>query len=364
MRIGALVSPTFGAVACVALLSACGEEPEEIVETVRAIKTVTVAERAGGKQRSLPGVVQAVDTAILSFQVAGNTRTVDIDVGQRFAEGAMLASLDPRPFEIEVEAGQARVGRAKAQLAKHTTEFERQKTLFENGWVTEVRLDQAQAAFDSARNQLSYAQAQLNLARRDLDKTLLTAPFDGVVARRHVDPFQEVARGEPVFDIHAEGAVEVVVNVPEGSINQIYLGLPAVVGYASLPAVSTAGRVSEVGTQASEANTFPVKVALLEPPSKVLPGMSAEVTIILDEGPDATGFLVPLSAVQAGGEKGRGYVFRYDSASSTVERVAVQGGGVRDDKVLVSGGVAAGDVIAVAGVSFLRDGQPVTLLAR
>ena len=89
--------------------------------------------------------------------------------------------------------------------------------------------------------------------------------------------------------------------------------------------------------------------------------MTASVAISLDLG-GTDGFLVPLSAIVPGERKGEGFTFRYDEASSTLERVALTGVGVRDDMVVITDGISAGDVIAVAGVSFLRDGQKVKLL--
>jgi RND family efflux transporter MFP subunit len=204
----------------------------------------------------------------------------------------------------------------------------------------------------------------LNLARRDLEKTALEAPFDGVIANKFVDPFQEVARGEKLFEIYAEGAMEVVVSVPENVIGEVYLGLPAEIAFPSEQVVSQKGRVSEVGTVAGDANAFPVKVALANPPESVLPGMTADVSLLLGESGGSTSYLVPVSAIAAGDEPGQGYIFVFDQASSTVKKMAISAKGVQDNRVNIIEGVAPGDVIAVAGVSFLRDGQKVKLMTQ
>jgi RND family efflux transporter MFP subunit len=344
------------------LLAACEPETPEVVEHVRAIKTITVAERASGQARRFPGVVAAVDTAVLSFEVAGNTRTVAVEVGDRVTQGQTLATLDETPFQLNVDAAAAEVDRAKAELAEKTTEFERQKALHEKQWIAKAAYDQALAARDSAASQVSYATSKLNLARRELDKTVLSAPFDGVIASKDVDPFQEVARGEPVFEIYIEGAKQVVLSIPETAIGDIHLGLPAQVSFPSERVPAAAGRVSEIGTVATEANAFPVKVALDDPPPELLPGMTAEAALILGDDRDAA-YLVPISAIVPGPAPEKGYVFVYDAASTTVRRTEIVAGGVRDDQMLVSDGVAAGDIVAVAGASFLRDGQKVKLLS-
>ena len=68
--------------------------------------------------------------------------------------------------------------------------------------------------------------SKLNLAKRDLRLTELTAPFDGVVSRKHIDAFVEVKTGQPVYDIEASGALEVRFDIPETSISRITLGMP------------------------------------------------------------------------------------------------------------------------------------------
>ncbi len=345
-------------------LAACEEEKVEVMENIRAIKTITVSERGSGQIRRFPGVVEAVDTSSISFEVAGNTREVNVNVGDRVEKGQVLATLDDKTFRINVEAAEAEVGKAKAQLAEKETQYVRQKTLYEKEWVAKAAYDQALAARDSVANQVSYASSKLNLARRDLEKTILKAPFDGVIANKFVDPFQEVARGEKLFEIYAEGAMEVVVSVPENAIGEIYLGLPAEIAFPSEQVESQKGRVSEVGTVAGNANAFPVKVAFADPPESVLPGMTADVALLLGESGGSTSYLVPVSAIAAGDEPGQGFVFVFDQGSSTVKKTAISAKGVEDNRVNITEGVAPGDVIAVAGVSFLRDGQQVKLMSQ
>ncbi len=93
--------------------------------------------------------------------------------------------------------------------------------------------------------------------------------------------------------------------------------------------------------------------------------MSVEVSIEEPLIGGKSGFLLPLSALAPEGGKelqGAGTVFLYDSVSSTVKKHAITVGGVRDNRLVVTEGVAAGDVVASAGVSYLVDGQKVKLL--
>ena len=351
-----------GLIPLLLFLAACEEDAPPPVETVRAIKTVTVADRASGTVRKFAGIVEAVDTSSLSFEVTGNVQELQVERGDSVQREELLARLDDEPFKLAVEGAEASLGRAKAEFAEATTEFQRQETLFQKGWVAKAAYDQALASYRSAENNVKYQQSQLNLAKRDLEKTVLIAPFDGIISERHVDAFQEVNRGEPIFDVYAEGAMQVHLSVPETSIREIHLGLPAEFSFPTRPGLVLEGRVTEIGTVAEAANAFPVKIALLEGNGEVLPGMTAEAALLLGGEEEATSYLVPVSAIAPGKEPRVGYIFVFDADSSTVHQVEVRSEGVRDNQVVISEGLEGGDIIAVAGVSFLSDGQRVKLM--
>jgi RND family efflux transporter MFP subunit len=345
------------------LLAACEEEQVEYMDNTRAIKTITISERGSGQLRRLPGIVEAVDTSSISFEVAGNTREVNVNVGDRIEDGQVLATLDEEPFQLDVEGAEAEVGRAMAQLAAKETEFDRQSILFEKDWVAKSAYEEALAARDSFANQVSFFKSKVKLAQRDLEKTVLEAPFDGVIANKFIDPFQEVVRGEKVFEIYREGAMEVVVSVPETTIGKVYLELPVEVTFPSEQVESLEGQVSEIGTVAHDANAFPIKVALANPPGRVLPGMAAEVTLILGEDDGSTSYLVPISAIAAGDKPQQGYMFVFDPETSTVKKTEISHRGVLENRLMVTEGIAPGDVIAVTGVAFLSDGRKVKLMS-
>lgn len=354
-----------GTIAAVLLvtLTGCDDPPPEPKERIRAIKTFTVAERAGGKSRTFSGTAQAVDTSSLSFEVSGNVSSLEVDPGDKVQEGQLIATLDRTRFELAVDAAQADVGRADASVTEKTAELERQQKLFDKGWVSKAALDQAQAASVSVANDLRYSHSQLNLALRDLEQTELRAPFSGVISARHVEPFQEVSRAEQIYSLYGEGAMEIRINVPETSINSLNIGLPGEVEFASGDIGVLKGIVAEIGTSPEAGNTYRVEIAILDSGTSVLPGMTASVTLLLDEGLEGDAFLIPIGAIVPGERPHEGFVYRYDEASSTVRRVPIKGGGVRGDLIIVAEGISPGDIIAVAGTSFLRDGQKVKLLA-
>ena len=134
------------------------------------------------------------------------------------------------------------------------------------------------------------------------------------------------------------------------------------VTFPTLPGESTQGRISDIGSAAVEANAFPVKVALVDPNKRVKPGMSAEASFTVQGEDQKAGFEVPLQAILPAAEANQGYIFVYDPRASTVKKNRVRYSGAIQTKAIVTDGLAAGDIIAVAGVSFLADGLPVKLM--
>jgi RND family efflux transporter MFP subunit len=348
-------------------LAACQEEPPPPVERIRAIKTYTVKGRASGRIRRFSGVVEAADSSSISFEVSGNVQKVRVDVGDKITKGQVLAVLDKRTYNLNVKAAEADLGRAKAQLAHKRKDLDRLQSIAKQdpGAISRAALDQAEAAYESARENVGYATSQLNLAKRDLTKTVLRAPYNGVIAKRYVDPFNEVHRGQRLFDIYMEGGMEVASNIPETEIEGIHLDLKAEIRFAAGPGNVFRGVVTEISSVASIANAFPVKVTILDPSKQIRPGMTAEVTLLLKGKGGESTYLIPLVAIVPGDDPTQGYVFVYDPTTATVKKAPVSGTGVvRENSLVVAKGVKVGDIIAAAGVSFLEDGQKVKLMEK
>jgi RND family efflux transporter MFP subunit len=344
------------------LLSACGAEVVEPVERVRAVKTILVAERASGQMRKFPGAVEPVDNSSLSFEVSGLVQEIRADVGHRFEGGQVLAVVDKKPFELNVESARAALSRAEAQFAEKETAYDRERRIQaqDAGATTQRAVDQARAAYESLRENVNFSRAKLDLARRDLQNAELRAPFEGVVSARHVEAFEEVNRGMPVFDVFIEGAMQATVAIPETMIGEVYIGLR---GEARLPNRVYQAVVSEVGSAATAANAFPVKATIIDADEEVRPGMTAELSLLFALGEEGqSGYLVPIQALAPGLARDDRHVFVYDPETSTVRKTAVQSSGLVGNQAIITSGIGPGDVIVVAGVPFLRDGQPVTLL--
>ena len=144
-----------------------------------------------------------------------------VDIGDRVRKGQLLAVLDKEPYRLDVDAAQAELVTAEAKVVNTKEEYDRQERVYSQGAGAKSKLEQAKYNLDAARSQVNYQIAKLNIAKRNLGKTMLTSPYDGYIAWRSVDPHEEVKVGQKVFAIDAKGALEVGLAVPETTINQI-----------------------------------------------------------------------------------------------------------------------------------------------
>lgn len=350
------------ALAVAGSLCGCKEPPPTVPEQVRPIRSFTIADAASGQTRRFSGVIEAIDSSSLSFEVPGNVQRVQVNRGESVRRGQVLASLDDEPYRLAVRAAEAELQRARAFLTQARADYERNARLIEQRAVARVQFEISQREFESAQSQIDFAIAKLNLAQRDLRNTTLAAPFDGTISERLVDPHVQVQAGQTLFRIDAKGGMQASVGVPETAIGQLSLGLPALVSLPQSEAPITA-RISEIASAAGSGNLFPVKAALIDPPPAVRPGMTAEVTLVLAGTETEVSHLVPLSAIAPGDASGEGFVFIYDPGTSTVRRTLVRSTGPLAGNMVAVSGLKTGDTVATAGVNFLVDGQRVRLMA-
>jgi RND family efflux transporter MFP subunit len=314
---------------CIAVVLTACKEKAEIVKIIRPIETITIGEQAAA----------AVESSGLSFEISGQVDSVEVDIGDRVSKGQVLAALDPEPYQLDVNAAEAALARAKDKTAKTKSEYERQTRLFEQGAGAESRMEVAEFDYKSARSAVEFQTAKLDMANRNLRNTILPSPYDGVIAWRSVEPNEEVLAGQKILEINAAGKMEVQLAIPEVSVHRLNIDDPVNITFPTLPGEPATGRISYIGGAAVTANAFPVKVELIDPHEQVKPGMTAEASLTLQDEDPGAGYLIPM-----------------------LIKTTVRFSGAGQNQVIVEEGLGDGDVIAVAGVSFLADGMEVTLM--
>jgi RND family efflux transporter MFP subunit len=401
-------------VSVIHLAAGCSPQASAPAEVIRPVKTMVVAAGEETHVRTFPGKVEASKKAELAFQVPGLLVQLPVKEGQRVKKGDLIAQLREDEFRARLKALQGDLDRARAalqalqagerpeerlrreaqlraaeaKLVNARSEFDRDRRLLaaralprEDFERSQTALRVAQEEYEAARQVLekgAIAREEDILAKEaavrglegrvveaqiQLDDCTLRAPYDGVIAQRFVERNQNVRAKEPVVKFQDVDEIRAAVDVPE-SVMAADLRRSEIVQilaeFSGAPGLQFPVEIKEVAQQADPATqTFSVRVGMKSPPDlNLLPGMTATVTLTYRRARIVgSRILVPVSAVlrEAAGEQVV-WVIRPDQ---TVTRRPVKLGGATGGEVEVVDGLGAGDRIAVAGATFLREGMRV-----
>ena len=217
----------------------------------------------------------------------------------------------------------------------------------------------------NARAEFNLAEAQLRIATKALEDTVIKAPFDGTVAWTYVERYEDVEAKQPILRVVDTSRIEFIVNLPESYMPYMPFVHDLRVQFDSFPDTVVPAQIKEIATEASETTrTYAVNLIMDQPEGmKILPGMAGKANgdVTLPETAPEEGIIVPVSAVYSPlGQQS--YIWVIDEQSGTVSRREVVTQGLRDTGIPVMEGLQAGEWIATAGVSFLKEGQKVRIV--
>ncbi len=370
-------------IASAAALVSCGgsKEPREVSakNEPMAVQAFTVSQTEWPSGYEAVGTVRAKAAAAISAKVMGYVREVNVRVGDRVRQGQKLVVLDARDLDAgyrqaEAARNEARnaipeaengISAAKANLELAKSTFGRMKELFDKQSISNQEFDEAsaklkvaQAGYEMAaakRTQLESKIAQADEALRSAEVMKsyaeITAPFDGIVTEKPVEPGSLSAPGAPLLTIEREGAYRLEAGVEESKLNAVKLGQQVTV---RLDAIDTplAGRVTEIVPAVDSASrAFTVKIEL--PSVRGLrSGLYGRATF-----PSGTR---QVTAVPAGSVTERGQlasVFVVDAGAAKARLVTL--GERAQDRVEVLSGITSGERIVNPVPAGLKDGAAV-----
>ena len=342
-------------IAAIVALSGCGGEEESAPEApvVRPVKTITL----GGDQgtgRSFPGKVQGAQRVNLSFRVQGPLVQLPVNEGDEVKKGQLLARLDPRDYQIAYDE-------AYAQYIEAVADYNRYRDLYERDAVAVADLDVRRAKRDTAKARLDYAKA-------NLDYTTLKAPYSGYIGAKYVQNYQEVRPFENILSLQDLTTVEIVIDLPENILSSVKIGdlVRLYATFRSAPGEEFPLTVKEISAQADpRTQTYRATLRMDQPETiRVLPGMTAQVHAEAKTNGNNNGgyFIIPAIAVVPGDGPDQ-YVWVVDQNDRTVQKRKVKVGSVTGEKdIEILGGLKAGDMVVVSGITQLREGMQVTLM--
>lgn len=403
---------------------ACGKEEEKTVEkeVVRPIKMMSVASTRDAMQRRFPGRVRASMRVELAFRVQGLLIELPVEEGQEVKEGDLIARVDPRDYDAnyrtilgglanakatlkamrqarpeDIRRLTANVKTAEAAVKLATAEYDRIMRIkkADPGAVSQGMIDKAvekkersEPLLNKAKEELRIGKigarpediqakeaeirslkAQVDFAKLQLDYTTLKAPFSGVVSRRYVDNFQEVRAKQQIVSLDDISSVEILVDVPEiimANIRGDGVG-DVVAEFAAAPGKQYPMTIKEYATRADpKTQTYQVVFRMPQPDDiNILPGMTATVTGSPRQREQTKEiFVVPAIAV-VGDAAGNPFVWIVDKETMKVSQRPVKTGDLTGtDSIRIPEGLKSGELVAVSGVSRLREGMQVSDLSK
>lgn len=336
-------------------IQGCEEPAQEFVASSRPVKTLLIGGGNSVDTRTFPAVVDAIQKAEISFRVRGKVDKIFVKEGDRVKKGQLLAELDPTDFKIQLQDRQASYDTAKAN-------YERAKSLVDKGAISKVDHDNIRAQYHTAK-------ANLEEAKQDLLYTSLKANFDGYIAKRHVENFEEVLASKTIFSLEDVSQLKLMIDIPENLMIFIHKepkgNRQVTAEFNNIKDAIFPLSFVEATTKA-DPNTKTFKLTLkMDAPDNynILPGMTATVSADLSaaEAGIASSIAIPVSAVISDSNK-QATVWVVDEKTMTVSPRRVEAGKMLGDYLYVTG-LNKGERVVTAGASFLRDDMKVTLLS-
>ncbi|OGU74524.1 MAG: hypothetical protein A2V93_08415 [Ignavibacteria bacterium RBG_16_34_14] len=287
------------------------------------------------------GTIEAIEAIIVVSEIDASVISLPFEEGGFIKQGELIAQLDDSQLKGEVL-------RTEALYTQSQASYNRIKTL----------VDQKAGALqtlDNAAADLKVAEANLELAKARFNKTRITAPFSGMVGSRRVSVGSFLRAGGIITELANIDEIRVTLSVPESYLSDLKRGSEVTVTSNAYPDHKVKGRVLVIEPVVDPVmRTARIVVHVPNPGRKFLPGMSANVSVVLKERSNA--LTIPSESVFASGNQSFVFIVKPDS---TVARVEVTLGTQLPDVVEVVKGLRQGDQVVKAGHQKLFDGAKV-----
>ena len=327
----------------------------------------------------------------LHAKEAGYVKKIYVDVGDHVHTGQLLAVLEIPELQDEVTRANSEVSRAQDEVTRAQADERRAESAHEVVHVAYERLAgvvknrpdlvaqqevddaagrdrQAEAQVDTAKAALSVARQQLMSARASLQKTQtlfgyaeIRAPFDGVITKRYADTGTMLAAGTssekqaiPLVQLSQNGQLRLTIPVPESAVSFIHIGSPATILIPELKR-EISGKVSRFAAAVnSETRTMDTEIDVPNPKFELIPGMYANVSLVLEEQPNA--LTVPVEGIVREGDNATAFVV---NSAGQIEDRQVKLGLESATRFQVLSGLRENELVIVGGRSQLHAGEKV-----
>lgn len=335
----------FGFIIC---FPSCHTQKYEREKSTLTVKIDTVRMYGNELFVSFPGRIKAAEDVNLAFRVSGTLLKVPVDAGKKVKKGDLLAEIDPRDYQVQLSATEAKYKQIKAE-AERVIQLYRKKSVPEN-------------EYDKAVYGLQQITAKYEAHKNALNDTRLLAPFDGYIQKKLYDKEETVSAGMPVISMISANQFELEIHIPVSDYlrQQQFRDYTAVLEI--IPDHTFPLELIDIARKANANQLYTMRFRLTKIPQGInlAAGMTAEVTIhYLPE--ESVLYRLPISAVFE--KDGNSYIWIYDAAGKRISiRQITPVEILKDGQLIVSTGVKEGEIVVSAGVHSLEEGMVVDIL--
>ncbi len=346
--------------ACIGSLSliGCGSKEEQgaAAKTVAAAPAAVTAKPAGPPVKVAPvkldsvnvelsavGSLLAAESVVIRPEMAGRVTELPFKEGQSVSKGAKLLTIDNNEFEAALAGSMARLKTEQVKL-------DRARDLMQQNYIS-------QEAVDNARGSVSVAQARVREDQAKLAKTIIYAPFNGVLGLRMISPGAYVKAGDDVVRLENLDFLKLDFRVPEIYVSKLRTQQVVSVRTDAFPNEVFEGQIYAVEPNIDEkTRTVLVRAEIPNKQAKLRPGMFGRVNVLLDTRHNAA--IIPEQAIWPQGRDS--FVYKVVDGIAMLTKIEI--GSRRPGEVEVSMGLAANDLVVTDGQMKLKDGASVTVV--
>lgn len=342
------------------LLVSCGKpesgKPGRASVAPRAVRVTKAELRPMARVLHVAGTLSARDEATVAAQVAGQIEKSHVDLGDRVTDGQELVLIDTTAYEALVGQASANLARAKASAANAAQNLKRADDLQREKIASASDLDLAVAEAGQTQAEVKAAEAAEALARLNLERSRVRAPFDGTIAQRLVTAGDYAAVGQPLFRLVKVNPLRLRLDVPERESIAVRPDQEVRINVEGDTNTYT-GRLARIAPEIRQTDRTLQVEADVSDAGKLRAGLFARAQIVVNQSESALS--IPANALASFAGLNKAVVFQDGKAMEKTVTLGRRGA----DWVEIVSGLTAGEVV-VLDPAGIRTGQPLTLDAK
>ena len=334
-------------------------------ERAQPVSTTTAWQDTVAEQVTLTGSVTSPRSSSISSKVEGYVDILEVEVGDTVEQGDVILELDRRLAEIELQRIRAQINEAVARNKELIRQRDEARELVAKRHVSQTAVKTAESEVVINSAVVERLKVELSRQKEIVARHTVTSPFTGVVTERMVEVGQWIETNTALIDLIEQDRLRIEVPVPQFYFSRIDVGTPVVITYDSIRGQEFPATVSiKVPFNQQNSRTFPVLIDVDNRARQIAAGMSARVTLLLDQQQQQQSLLIPADAIiKATDGSEKVWVVIEEQEQTTVKPVMVTTGRTMSGSIeILSGELSVGDQVIVKGNELLRPGQSVTIV--